>query len=87
MDEKQKMPKKDENAPAMGNKPLSNRTGRIYLCVAVLFVLVLTVMGTLIFALPHKTYSENENRELKQFPAPKWSTILSGEWQESLLIS
>ena len=84
MDEKQKMPKKVETASGMGNKPLSNRTGRIYLCVAVLFVLVLTVMGTLIFALPHKTYSENENRELKQFPAPKWSTILCGEWQGKL---
>ena len=59
-------------------------TRRISVVIAALFVAVLTVCGVLVFAIPSKSYSENENRDLAQFPVPNGESLLSGEWQEKL---
>lgn len=48
---------------------------------ALMFFLVLGTVGILIFVLPHRAFSDIENRALSQFPELTWEKLVSGEWQ------
>ena len=47
---------------------------------AILFFIIIAVVPVLIFCLPIKTFSENENRVLANFPPVSVNSILSGEF-------
>lgn len=50
----------------------------------VVFLAFLAVMTLLLFLLPHKAYSENEKRNLADFPEVSAQAIMEGEFQEDL---
>lgn len=49
----------------------------------ILFITLLAAGGVLVLVLPQQEFSENENRVLKEIPAPSLEKCLSGEFQES----
>ena len=51
---------------------------------ALVFTVFLAVMALLLFLLPHKTYSENEKRNLAGFPEVTAQSVMEGEFQEDL---
>lgn len=49
-----------------------------------IFASFVLIIGTLIFVLPQKEYSEAENRYLTKLEAPSISSVLSGEYAKSI---
>lgn len=52
-----------------------------YTVLSVAFFAILAIGGIVTFILPHRTFSENENRYLASFPKFSFEAIASGEWQ------
>ena len=63
----------------MGAKKAKNRSG---ILLVVLFLLLLTAGGALLFLLPQREFSENENRVLTTLPTPTAETVADGSFQE-----
>ena len=56
-----------------------------YTVVSVLFFAVLLFGGLAAFLLPHRSFSENENRALSdKIPAAHFAEMVSGDWQEGM---
>lgn len=49
-----------------------------------ILALMIAVTGIAIFILPHKTFSEDENRSLETFPRFSLSSLANGEWTEGV---
>lgn len=57
---------------------------KAYIAVIALFLGLLTLCGVLVFAVPARSFSENENRKLAEFPEFHQNEVVSGKWQENL---
>lgn len=62
-------------------KNTMKRTYKIY---TILVFIILAIPGVLIFALPQRNYSANENRYLDKLPKVKTDEILSGQFQDDV---
>ncbi len=63
------------------------KTKKIFICNLTLIIvcsLLLSSIGILIYALPKKSFSEEENRALSALPRASAASLLSGEWFSSL---
>lgn len=52
-----------------------------YTVLSVAFFAILAIGGIVTFLLPHRDFSENENRYLASFPKFSFEALSSGEWQ------
>lgn len=55
---------------------------RIFLTLSVAFLAVILLPGILLFVLPARDFSDNENRKLASKPEFSFSALMDGTWQE-----